>query len=197
MSHQSAHLVEQESDSQGSDPEELRLFTIRTVQSNRTEEIMVRLRINGVPVPMELDTGASVSLVSEKTWRKQLQEVPLQHSDTTMRTYTGEGIKVLRQVMVQIEYGIQEAKLPLLVVPGSGPSLFGRNWLKSIRLNWPDIKKVSLELDTLLSKYTDLFKEELGTVQDCQVKLHVHPGASPKFCKARAVPYALETPKDH
>ena len=191
MSHQSAHLVEQESDSQGSDPEELRLFTIRTVQSNRTEEIMVRLLINGVPVPMELDTGASVSLVSEKTWRKQLQEVPLQHSDTTLRTYTGEGIKVLGQVMVQIEYGNQEAKLPLLVVPGSGPSLFGRNWLKSIRLNWPDIKKVSLELDTLLSKYTDLFKEELGTVQDCQVKLHVRPGASPKFCKARAVPYAL------
>ena len=141
MSHQSAHLVEQESDSQESDPEELRLFTIRTVQSNHIEEIMVRLLINSVPVSMELDTGASVSLVSEKTWRKQLQEVPLQHSDTTLRTYTGEGIKVLGQVMVQIEFGNQEAKLPLLVVLGSGPSLIGRNWLKLIRLNWPDIKR--------------------------------------------------------
>ena len=52
-------------------------------------------------------------------------------------------------------------------------------------------QKVSLELDTLLSKYRDLFKEELGTVQDYQVKLHVHSGAFPKFCKARAVPYGL------
>ena len=63
-----------------------------------------------------------------------------------------------------------------------------------VKVNSPKLarhKKVSLELDTLLSKYTDLFKEELGTVQDCQVKLHVHPGVSPKFCKARAVPYAL------
>ena len=54
-SHQSANLVEQKSDSQGSDHEEIRLFTICTVQSNHTEEIMVRLRINGILVPMELD----------------------------------------------------------------------------------------------------------------------------------------------
>ena len=61
--------------------------------------------------------------------------------------------------MVQIEYGNQEDKLPLLVVPGNGPSLFGRNWLKLICQNWPDIYKVSLELDTLFSKCKDLFKK--------------------------------------
>ena len=70
----------------------------------------------------------------------------------------------------------------------------GRNWLKLIHLNWPEIKKVSLELDTLLSKYKNLFKEELGTVQNYQVKLHVKSEVPPKFCKARAVAYALKEP---
>ena len=42
---------------------------IRTVQSNHMEEIMVTLFINDMSLHMELDTGASVSLVSKETWR--------------------------------------------------------------------------------------------------------------------------------
>ena len=193
-SHQTAKHVEHDSDNQTSDTEEWKLFTIRTVQSNQMGEIMVSLSINDKPVHMELDTGASVSLVSEETWKQQLKEIPLQDTDIKLRTYTGESITVLGQALVRVTYEKQEAQLPLLVVPGNGPSLLGRNWLKLIRLNWPVIKKVSLELDTLLSKYKDLFKEELGTVQNYEVKLHVKSEASPKFCKARAVPYALKEP---
>ena len=194
VSHQTANLVEHDPDNQTSDTEDLRLFTIRTVQNNHMEEIMVTLFINDMPVHMELDTGASVSLVSEETWQRQLHEIPLQETDVRLRTYTGESITVLGQALVKVVYGEQEAKLPVLVVPGDGPSLLGRNWLKLIRLNWPEIKKVSLELDTLLSKYKNLFKEELGTVQNYQVKLHVKSEAPPKFCKARAVPHALKEP---
>ena len=167
---------------------------IQTVQSNHMEEIMVTLFINDMPVHMELDTGASVSLVSEETWQRQLHEIPLQETDVRLRTYIGESITVVGQALVKVVYGEQEAKLPVLVVPGDGPSLLGRNWLKLIRLNWPEIKKVSLELDTLLSKYKNLFKEELGTVQNYQVKPHVKSEVPPKFCKARAVPYALKEP---
>jgi len=60
-------IVEHDSDNQMSDIEDLRLYTIQTVQSNHMEEIMVTLIINDTLVHMELDTGASVSLVSEKT----------------------------------------------------------------------------------------------------------------------------------
>ena len=82
------NLVDHDSGSQTAkqgDTEEFRLFTIPTVQSNHNEEIIVNLLINGTPVYMELDTGASVSLVSEQTWQRQVQQIPLQDSECTLR----------------------------------------------------------------------------------------------------------------
>ena len=37
---------------------------------------------------MELDTGASVSLISEKVWRERLPKAELLKSDTLLKTYT-------------------------------------------------------------------------------------------------------------
>ena len=128
----------------------------------------------------------------EKLWKAKLPTVPLEPSDTVLRTYTGEPLKVLGQIRVQVRHNDQEADLPLLIVKGDGPSLFGRNWLKWIRLNWEQIKKVTDELMTLLQKYDELFKEGLGTVTDIRAKLSVQAGSKPKFFKPRPVPYALK-----
>ena len=95
--------------------------------------------------------------------------------------------------MVKVTYQGQEVNhLPLLVVEGSGPLLFGRNWLHKIQLNWGEIKRVSTELDRLMEKFPNLFKDGLGTVKNYQVKLSVDPNAKPKFCKPRSVPFALK-----
>ena len=46
-------------------------------------------------------------------------------------------------------------------------------------------------IDTLLQKHEVLFKDELGTMKNIQVRLCVKPDAVPKFCRARSAPYAL------
>ena len=80
--------------------------------------------------------GAAVSLVSEKTYRSLFPEHCLQHSKACLRTYSGESITVIGQVEVEVCYEEQQVKVPLLVVKGEGPSLFGRDWLTKIRLEW-------------------------------------------------------------
>ena len=40
-------------------------------------------------------------------------------------------------------------------------------------------------------KYRALFKDELGTMTGVQARLSVKPDSTPKFCRARATPYAL------
>ena len=81
----------------------------------------------------------------------------------------------------QVKYEEQQYSLPLLVVDGDGPSLFGRNWLSSVTLNWNSIKHLSTGLDSLLQKYKEIFKDELGTLKGVYAKLVVKPGATPKF----------------
>ena len=62
--------------------------------------MVVSPEVNGTPITMELDSGASVSIMSEKLWKAKLPTVPLEPSDTVLRRYTGEPLKVLGQIRV-------------------------------------------------------------------------------------------------
>ena len=141
---------------------------------------------------MELDTGASVSIMSEEAWRRRFPKVPLEDSQIKLKTYTIEALEIIGQALVEATYQVQTSKLPLQILKGNGPDLFGRNWLKNIKLNWGSIKKISCDLDSMLSRHKSLFKDELGTMQGVKAKLFVKPESKPKFFKPRQVPYALK-----
>jgi len=46
--------------------------------------------------------------------------------------------------------------------------------------------------EDILKQYSEVFKDELGTLKDVTVKLHVDPEAMPRFFKHRSVPYAMK-----
>ena len=75
---------------------------------------MVTPEVNGLPLTMELDTGASLSIISRKTWKEILPGVPLEPTDTVLRTYSGESLEVLGQIQVHVRHNGQEADLPLV-----------------------------------------------------------------------------------
>ena len=176
-----------------SDEEELPLLNIQTVQPTTARgALLVRVKVEGKPLTLELDTGASVSLMSEGTWKKLFPDQQLPPSPVRLRTYTGERITVCGQKTLSVEYEGVTHKLPLVVVEGNGPSLFGRNWLEKVNLDWGQIHAVQNELQQILQKHQSLFKEELGTVKGVTARLELKPDARPKFCKARIVPYALK-----
>ena len=89
-------------------------------------------------------------------------------------------------------------ELPLTVVKRKGPNLLGRDWLSKLQLNWKEIFSVteqecnSVNLESLLSTYREVFKDELGTIQGVKAKIYVDENAPPKYFKARPVPYALK-----
>ena len=68
----------------------------------------------------------------------------------------------------------------------------GRNWLGLIRINWCKIHYTpSTGLQNLLEKYDVVFQDKLGSFQGRQAKIEVDPEATPRFCKARTLPYAM------
>ena len=104
-------------------------------------------------------------------------------------------MQIMGQLNVHVQSNGQTAALVLVVVAGDGPSLFGRNWLKYIRLNWSRIATVRAKapgVQTLLQKHESLFSDELGTVQPQKATLHVKPDATPKFFKPCPVPFAIK-----
>ena len=144
---------------------------------------------------MEVDTGASLSLISEKTYLSvwiDNDRPPLQPTNTCLQTYTGERISVLGSIQVEVSHNNQTKQLPLLVVKGQGPNLLGRDWMSMLTLDWQTVHKLqdNRQLDELLQKYSALFIDELK-LEGIKVKLHVDTEAHPKFCKARPVPLAL------
>ena len=88
-----------------------------------------------------------MSLISEETYLRLFKHVSLQESRISLRLYSGSVIGVKGRMDVNVSYGDQHKRLPLLVVSGKGPSLLGKDWLDEIRLKWKEIFHV--QEDTL------------------------------------------------
>lgn len=184
---------EEEELSEGENTEDLPLLNIQVVKRGSYKAgIGVDLSVDGKALKMELDTGASVSIVSKKTWQEVLGSPLLTPSMLRLKTYTGEELEILGERLVKVQYGEQVARVPLIVVAGQGPSLFGRSWLEKVRLDWATIGRVGgSAVDEMLHEFAELFQPELGTIKGVQAQLEVQDDATPKFFRPRSVPYAL------
>ena len=146
--------------------EQYSLYNVEDITLPKTSEnpYRVTLILEGKSVKMEIDTGASLSLVSEQTYQEIWPSVPLQSTSVNLKTYSGTPLKVLGLMNVKVCYEQQTMTLPLLVVAGIGASLLGRNWLEKITLNWKAIHAVNIDkLQEVLNQYSDVFNPGVGT----------------------------------
>ena len=99
----------------------------------------VSLEIERQNVIMEIDTGATASLISGERYHRRWPGVAISATNFLLRTYTGEQLEVLGARKVEVQYGQQQATLPLVVVAKIGPCLLGRDWLQHLRLDCTSI----------------------------------------------------------
>ena len=123
---------------------------------------------------MEIDTGAARSIISDKTytqlWFQDLSP-PLKPTNATLKTYTGEQIKPLGAISVQVEATKQNKQLGLLIVPGDGASLLGRDWLRCFKLDWTQIHHLNCSdtLQAVLGHNSNVFESSgTGTRDNCK-----------------------------
>ena len=132
---------------------------------------------------MQIDTGATVSIISEATY-KQLwsheNSPPIEATNMKLSTYSGDMLETVGTVTCTIEYQGQKYQLPLVIVEQEGPTPLGSNWLSQIRLTWPELTKQILSvhekvLNPILDCFFEVFRDELGTYNGPKVKLVVDP----------------------
>ena len=178
--------------------DEMQEYSLYPVRGPAVSPLQTMVTIEGKVVPMEVDTGASVTVVSETTlssiWGSQTVP-PLQSTTVKLRTYTGSEIPVVGELTVRVRHQDQQLELPLVIVAGSGPSLLGRDWLSQMRLDWQSMFATQREetLADVIQRHEEVFQEGLGRMKGAQATLHINPEVEPKFYKPRPLPHALRS----
>ena len=189
-SKQPTHLVDKVSGEEG--VYAATMYHIRGQSKPKAFEVTVELC--GEPHKLEIDTGATRTVLNEETYNKLRDKLELRSSKAALSTYTGEKIPLWGEVLIPVKYQNQQHNLPAMVVKCPGPNLLGRDWLQVIKLNWNSIFNIqegNPQLQEILDAHKDVFGEGLGSLKGTEAKIYVDPSASPKFMKARPVPYAL------
>ena len=115
------------------------VYSLFRTTTGRPRPIEVSVTLSNAETVMEVDTGATLSVMSDETYNRLWApdaRPPLLPSSAQLSTYTGEKFYALGKIMVNVSYQHQQHQLSLLIVPGMGPSLFGCDWLQHIRVDW-------------------------------------------------------------
>ena len=156
--------------------------------------IIVRPTVNSVVLSMELDTGSAISMIPVDVYQSKFANCQLQPSNKVLRSFTGESVPCKGMFKVNVQYNshnVALVTLVLYVVPDSRHTLFGRDWLEAIKLDWTEIKFRSgyvclsndCHLDGLVSKHQDLFDEQLGLLKGIKAHVELVGGAKPVYTK--------------
>ncbi|XP_048578018.1 uncharacterized protein K02A2.6-like [Nematostella vectensis] len=172
--------------------ESLGFFSTREPSS---KAVTVTITVNGKEIPMEVDTGAARTVIPEKLFKENFGHLKLKNASTSLKTYSGSVLPLIGETEVLVEYEGQSAKLPLIVAKvESKPAILGRNWLSVVKLNWEHLFSVSSSdlVHELTARFKGVFGTGLGKIKEFQARINVQPEATPRFHKARPVPYALK-----
>lgn len=193
-----AQYVDTEDQSVDGEDDPFGVFTVYMASSG-DGGIKVNVKVGDEDISMQLDTGAAVSIASEVLHQKKFPHLPIEKSNIRLKAYSGETIPLLGYVQAPVQYGDQKATMPLIIVKGNRPALFGRNWLEKLKLDWKNIftlgketKHGDPELQAVLQRHSQVFSEEVSAIEDFRATIRMQPGAQPVFCKARPVPYSLK-----
>ncbi|GFR83030.1 hypothetical protein ElyMa_005966300 [Elysia marginata] len=115
--------------------------------SNGTRKIIVNVNLDSIPVKMELDTGAALSLMTIKDYEDFFGNRPsLASTPVKLKTYTGEIIHPLGKTVVNITTPTQNTKQDLYIPEKGSNPIFGRDWLSQVTMNWEGLHQQNLSI---------------------------------------------------
>lgn len=169
---------------------------------NEYNPVSLSLLVDDNVIKMEIDTGSAVSCISKKTYDKYFSTRPIEPFNLLLKFYDGSNIKPLGVIRPKVQYKGKIKYLELFVIDGGTTSLLGRQWLSEMEIKIPPfqqsinygqiLNKKSDSVVVLLNRYKELFSGGLGRYTGGKATLQLREGATPVYCRARPLPYALK-----
>lgn len=155
---------------------------IGTVTDRTKDNWSITLQVNDKPIEFHIDTGAEVTVISERVWT-QLDKPALQSSDRNLKCPDTHSLPVKGMLTASIKSHSHEAKTQIYVVKGLSKSLLGQPAIEQLHL----IQRIGVVSSQSLnphSEFPGLFTG-LGKMDgDYTIQL-----------KEGAKPFALSTPR--
>jgi hypothetical protein len=157
----------------------------------------------------QIDTGASVSLMSKSRFYNLFPGYKLQPADIYLKTYTKEKVKLLGMAKIMVTVNNSSKLANIYVVDGDFGSMFGLEWLWEFKLNWQEVfSKQSINnclliseikgepsqtkrLQQLLQSNKEIFNPGVGKINNMTVRLSIKDGSVPIYKRARPLALAL------
>nr|XP_029714444.1 uncharacterized protein K02A2.6-like [Aedes albopictus] len=193
--------------------------SVNTISDNA--KIWMKVRVNGVPMRFEVDTGSPVTIVSANCWKQMFQEAKLRQCDTNLVSYCNTNIDVLGIMDARVEYDGQNSQLPLYIVNSEKHPLIGREWLSRLSVDWNVLLRKDYSVNEIrgstsgsncgasnnaadtaaavkevLQKFPRVFEDSIGKISRVQANLPLKSDARPVFLKARKIPFNLQSVVD-
>lgn len=180
--------------------------TLYWLNKGQCKPMLMKVKIEGIDIVMEVDTGSAITCISEKLYTNMFNKLPIKNTDLVLRYYTGETIKPIGFITPIVNIGVMQKTLQLFIIKGGKTALLGRNWLYdfdikitfSSKINVNSIQCVNnvFNVNSFINRYVDVFSEGLGRYNGGCVKLHVKPDSKPVFLRARHLPFNIRDKVD-
>ena len=139
----------------------------------------VELTLQGTPVTLHIDTGAEVTVISQKTWGS-VGRPELSSTDRTLRGPDSRAIPTLGKFLGTFTHGTRQAEGDVYVVKKLTKSLLRRPAIRNL-----DLVKIVAAVDrSLKAQYPSLFQGLRRIDGDYRIEL-----------REDAQPFALSTPR--
>ena len=167
------------------------LYNHASTNNMGVEPMIVVVNINGRDINFEIDTGTYAVVISEWVYNEYFSDFHILKTNKDLRTYCGQ-LQVPIGELVDLTAIFNKTKkiVKCFVLPGTGPALIGRRWLKEFGA-WPLtiphlINKLDSDLhDYITKEYEILFDNTPGMYNKSTTKIRIKEDTRPVALKYR------------
>ncbi|XP_062714346.1 uncharacterized protein K02A2.6-like [Aedes albopictus] len=176
------------------------VFVVNHIEHRESKRKFVTVAINGVPVPLQLDSASDISIVSETVW-KQLGKPAINPSSSQASNASGDPLSLVGEFECEVSIKGETKRGRCFVTSVRDLNLMGIEWIdlfncRSIpfdsicnQIVMLSKREIDREIQQLKLKHKEVFNETHGLCNRTKVQLHLKPGIKPVFCPKRPVPF--------
>lgn len=160
---------------------------LNTVYKNSSNSWNCQVTVNGIAISFKLDTGAEVTVITEKTAEDLNAKHLMANSKKKLFGADRKKLTLLGKMSCTLEYGSKSTTQELFVVKQLNQNLLGLPTIEALKM----IKQVEAVSNTIHDSFPSLFNG-LGTLQGGEYEIKIKPGAKPfALFTVRHVPFPL------